>query len=110
MLNKYTNKQNYESLDNGIYQDFKNKRYVITLNFELEENEDSQYPLEDILEKYFVNTTSHLVVEGRHLEVEIEDSNDQNFESLDVIKEVASLVGKQVYNKEEDGYIKLVIE
>ncbi|WP_086443700.1 hypothetical protein [Candidatus Enterococcus lemimoniae] len=110
ILDKYRNKQNYEELENGIYKDLKNKRYVITLRFEIENNENSQYPLEDILDKYYVNCTSHIVEDGNYLEVELEDGNDDNFESFDTIKEIASLEGKRVYNKEDDGYIKLVIE
>lgn len=110
ILDKYQNKKNYEELENGIYKDLKNKRYVITLRFELENNENSQYPLEDILDKYYVNCTSHIDEDGNCMEVEIEDGNDDNFESLDTIKEIASLVGKKIYNKEEDGYMKLVIE
>ncbi|MTD38620.1 hypothetical protein GIX45_08260 [Erwinia sp. CPCC 100877] len=110
ILDKYRNQQNYEELENGIYKDLKNKRYVITLRFEIENNENSQYPLEDILDKYYVNCTSHIVEDDNCLEVEIEDGNDDNFESLDTIKEIASLVGKKIYNKEEDGYIKLIIE
>lgn len=110
ILDKYQNKKNYEELENGIYKDLKNKRYVITLRFELEKNENSQYPLEDILDKYYVNCTSYIVEDGNCMEVEIEDGNDDNFESLDTIKEIASLVGKKIYNKEEDGYMKLVVE
>ncbi|WP_269092876.1 hypothetical protein [Enterococcus sp. BWR-S5] len=44
------------------------------------------------------------------MEVEIEDGNDSSFESLETIKEIASLAGKHIYNKEDQGYIKLFIE
>ncbi|MBL1227103.1 hypothetical protein [Enterococcus sp. BWR-S5] len=65
ILDRYQDKQNYEEIGNGIFKDLKNKRYVITLKFELEADEDSQYPLEDILDKYYVNCTSHIVEDGK---------------------------------------------
>lgn len=110
ILDKYQDKQNYEEIGNGLFKDLINKRYVITLKFELETDEDSQYPLEDILDKYYVNCTSHIVEDGKNMEVEIEDGNDSSYESLETMREIASLVGKRVYNKEDKGYIKLFIE
>jgi len=119
-LEKYRDSGKYQSEGNGIYKDLENKRYVITLRFELEKGDDSrqaddfQYPLEDILDKYYVNCTEHIVEEEidgvEFLEVEIEDGNDEDFESLDVIKKIADLVGKRVYNKIVDGYLELTIE
>ncbi|MBP2097997.1 hypothetical protein [Enterococcus rivorum] len=108
-LEKYSSKKLYEEVENGIYKDLKNKRYVTTLRFELEENENFQYPLEDILDKFYVNCTEHMVEEGNEVEVELEDGNDDNFESLDTIKEIVALVGKRVFNEKQNGVLKLVI-
>ncbi|KAF1299350.1 hypothetical protein BAU15_01510 [Enterococcus sp. JM4C] len=110
ILDKYQDEQDYEALENGIYKDLKNNRYVITLSFELEANENSQYPLEDILDRYYLNCTSHVVEEDNCMEVEIEDGNDDNFESLDTIEAIASLVGKRVYAEDDGGEVELVIE
>ena len=111
---KYQDIKRYQNVENGIFKDLKNKRYVITLRFELEENDNSQYPLEDILDRYLVNCTDHIVENEENgvnmLEVEIEDGNDKNYTSLNDIKQIASLVGKRVYNKEVDGRIELLIE
>ena len=42
--------------------------------------------------------------------VEIEDGNDDNFDSLKTIQEIAGLMGKRVYNQEEGEYLILKIE
>ena len=114
ILSKYQDARKYQSIGDGVYQDLENKRYVISLRFELEEGDSTQYPLEDVLDKYYVNCTDHIVEREenskRILEVEIEDGNDENYESLDTIKEIASFVGKRIYNKKVDGYIELMIE
>lgn len=114
VLSKYQDTHKYQDLGNGIYKDLENKRFVITLRFELEQNDDSQYPLEDILDKYYVNCTSHIVHEEIKgvsiLETEIEDGNDNNFESLATIQKIASLVGKRIYLKEDGQYLRLTIE
>lgn len=76
---------------------------------ELEEGEDSQYPLEDLLDKYFVHVAEFL------------DSDDENKPKyifggeLDDIQKLKSLPGKRVYNEvfvDEEGRerVKLVIE
>ena len=68
----------------------------------------SQYPLEDILDEYFVYCYD---------EYEEENSSDKEnsyveFASEDVedIRNVLKLIGKHVYNKEEGEYVKLIIE
>ncbi|MFD2388046.1 hypothetical protein [Enterococcus rivorum] len=50
-----------------------------------------------------------MVEEGNEVEVELEDGNDDNFESLDTIKEIVALVGKRVFNEKQNGVLKLVI-
>ena len=112
VLDKYHNNLKYQNLGNDIFKDLENKRYVVTLRFELEENEDSQYPLEDILDKYLVNCTNHIFMDENAgiLEVEIEDGNDEDFESLKTIEQVITLIGKRVYNKEDGENVTLVIE
>jgi hypothetical protein len=114
-LEKYKNTKKFQSEGNGIFKDLENKRFVITLRFELEDGEDTQYPLGDILDKYYVNCTDHIEEDDdngtTYLEVEIEDGNDDDFSSLDTIKKIADLVGKRVYNRKSDsGGIALVIE
>ena len=74
----------------------------------MENSEDTQYPLEDILDKYLVNCTD--VMEEKEEDdkrifiFEIEGDDEEN------IKAIAGLVGKRVYNYEDGDYIKLGIE
>ena len=82
--------------------------YCVTLYAELEDDEDTQYPLEDVLDKYYVNCTE--VIEekeeaGKHIFIfEIEGEDE------DSIRTIAGFVGKRVYNYQEGDYIKLGIE
>lgn len=118
-LDKYSNSERYTLQEGFIYKDatggvggqiglLDQPVYCVTLYTELEEDEDTQYPLEDILDEYGVNGTE--VMEER----EEDGKRIYIFEvegvRLDVIKQVADLVGKRVYNYEEGEYIKLGIE
>lgn len=82
--------------------------YCVTLYAELEDGEDTQYPLEDILDEYYVNCTEVMEEKeeaGKRIyifEIEGEDEN--------AIKTITNFVGKRVYNYEDGGYIKLGIE
>lgn len=118
-LSKYRNEKKYEHCDGNIYKDKTGgiagsiggvitPVYCVTLRTELEDDEDTQYPLEDILDKYCVNCTDVMneMVEGnkRIFVFEIEGEN------IDDIKAIANLVGKRVYNKEDGDTITLAIE
>lgn len=82
--------------------------YCVTLYAEPEDNEDTQYPLEDILDQYYVNCTEVMEEKeenGKRIfifEIEGEDA--------EAILTIADFVGKRVFNYEENGYIKLGIE
>ena len=91
--------------------------YVTSIVFEpepeLDENEPfdplvSQYPLDDILDKYRTycfdgyeaeNASDH---ENSYVEFASEDVED--------IRNLLEIIGKHVYNREEGNYIKLIIE
>ncbi len=68
----------------------------------------SQYPLEDILDKFLCSVGDEYTKEN------LEDSVNSYVEfcSFDIekIKNILDLVGKHVYNQEVDGGIKLIIE
>lgn len=119
ILDKYSNTEKYALIEGGIYKDITGgvggsmgitdgPVYCVTLYSELEENEDTRYPLEDILDKYYVNCTDVMeekVEDGKRIFIfEVEG------ESLESIKEIASFVGKRVFNYEEGAYIKLGVE
>lgn len=112
--------EKYTKVEEGIYKifdDWNHKDlFVTSLSFEqepeLEEGENasdiSQYPLEDILDKYLV------YISDFYEDLNKEDSKTcyQEFASsnLDDIKGLREIINKHVYNKEEDGKIKLIIE
>lgn len=118
-LNKYSDCERYTQLNGFIYKDAtggvggklgttSTPVYCLTLYAELEDGEDIQYPLEDILNKYYVNCTEVMEEKeeaGKHIYIfEIESENEEN------IKIIASFVGKRVYNYKDGNYIKLGIE
>lgn len=111
----------YTELEDGIYEVHeKEKLYVTSLSFEQEpeygEGENagsiSQYPLEDILDKFYCHVTDFYEM----LNLETSSTCYLEFGSSDVndIKNLRSIIGKHVYNKEneQDGkaYVDLVIE
>lgn len=112
------NKENYEKIEEGIYKlkSKVNDLYVTSLKFiqepELGEGENasyiSQYPLEDILDKFSVH------VQDFYDELNKETSQIcyQEFGSpyLENIQKLRSIIGKHVYNKVVDKYVKLIIE
>lgn len=112
------NKENYEKIEEGIYKlkSKLNDLYVTSLTFiqepELGEGENasyiSQYPLEDILDKFSVH------VQDFYDELNKETSQVcyQEFGSpyLENIQKLRSIIGKHVYNKVVDKYVKLIIE
>lgn len=121
LLDKYKNEDRYSLIENFIYKDetggvggkmglIHNPVYCITLYCELEDGEieDMQYPLEDILDEYYVNCTEVYDVKeigGKCIfvfEVEGED--------LFNLKKLFDLVGKRIFNYEVDDSIELRIE
>ena len=118
-LDKYNDSERYTQVEGFIYQDatggvggkmgiISGPVYCVTLYAELEGDEDTQYPLEDILDKYYVNCTEVMEEReeaGKHIYIfEIEG------EDKEAIKTIADFVGRRVYNYEDGGYIKLGIE
>lgn len=103
----------YESVDPYIYRNTEKNTYVNALSFELEDNEDSQYPLEDLLDRFNLYVSDFIdpkaFGESNYLSAEFAGDLDN---ILDFLK---SVVGKRVYNTDvegEDGqtYVKLSIE
>ncbi len=114
---KYENSEQFKLIENGIYQDLKDSddtKYRMTISYDLEPENDTnnQYPLEDILDKYYLHVSDFLESEN--------DSDPNNFKlelagELGDLKNSQNIIGKKVYNKEfksDDGQIrvKLIIE
>ena len=118
----YRKIENVGTDDDIVFEDLhdpneKDVIYVTSIVFEpepeLEENEPSdtyvsQYPLEDILDKFFVYCEDMY---------EKENENDKNHsyvefasEKIEEIRNLLSIIGKHVYNKLEGEYVYLKIE
>ena len=103
----------YKQIEEGIYgyvgDESGSKGYKMPVAMELEEGEDSQYPLEDILDKYLIQVEDFL-----------ESNNPRTLRyvlggDLYSLQEVKSLFGKRIYNQDyedESGQtsVRLVIE
>lgn len=125
---------NYEEVESNIYKTYESNQesdnslslaeisasnviYVTSLMFEQEKeygenvsesSEISQYPLEDVLDKFFCAVEDFYEKENQQ-----DDKNSYiEFSSPDIddIRNLLSIVGKHVYNKEEGEYVELVIE
>lgn len=111
-LDEYSDSSNYEKIEDGIYRDIKdneNTNFRIALLFELEDGDSEQYPLEDILDKYYLYVSKFIDFENHQI-LKVELAGE-----LTDIREVKSIIGKKIYNKaitENDGktYINLIIE
>jgi hypothetical protein len=119
-LDKYDDCARYTQYDGFIYRDVtggvgarmgitSEPVYCVTLYAELEDDElDTQYPLEDLLDEYLVHCAE--VAEEK------EEAGKRIFifeiegDDVDSIKSIAGLVGKRVYNYEEGNFVSLVIE
>lgn len=113
VLDKYNDREKYLSVDDVIFENLGGETYCLALYCELEENEDAQYPLEDILDEYYLNCTDYIDEQEsdgkRILCVEIEGSLDKE-SNLENVKKVSELIGKRVFNYSDGGAIRLGIE
>ena len=109
---KYENSEQFKLIENGIYQDLKdndNTKFRMTISYDLEPENDTnnQYPLEDILDKYYLYVSDFLESEN--------NSDPNNFKlelagELEDLKNSQKIIGKKVYNQEfksEDGQIRV---
>ena len=114
VLEKYQDSTQFEKIDERIYKQRSNGSYRIALACELEDGESAQYPLEDLLDKYYVNCTDYFeetqINDLRTLSFELEGSLDVEDEDHANIIAVSKIIGKRVYNEEKEGLIRLIIE
>ncbi len=116
------NSNEYELIEEGIYK--KDDYYLTSLTFECEDSDGDegeeaspqhipQYPLEDILDKFWVHVNDFYV----ELNKNSEKTCYQEFAGSDIenIRKLRTIIGKRVYLKlenldDEDSYVELVIE
>lgn len=116
---KYQN-SNYAKVEDGIYKsqdDYGKMHYYVAITFEqepeFEEGESSadisQYPLEDILDKFCVYVSDFFddLNTGEN-NICYQEFCGSDLKSVQNLKN--SIVGKHVYNKVEGDYVTLKIE
>lgn len=115
---KYDDEKNYKKIEDGIYKYRDNDEiiYVSSISFEQEANyeegenadEISQYPLEDILDKFYC------YISDFYKDINTSDSKICYLEfaatDIDSIKSLRSIIGKHVYSKANEDSVELVIE
>ena len=113
---KYENSEQFKLIENGIYQDLSDAddaKYRMTISYELESDDsNNQYPLEDVLDKYYLHVSDFLESENK------EESNKFKLElggELEDIKKSLEIIGKKIFNrdyKDENGQVRvdLIIE
>ncbi|AUP81708.1 hypothetical protein C1H87_20245 [Flavivirga eckloniae] len=112
---KYENTNLYEVVENGIYKDLTDEddaKYRMTISYELESDENNnQYPLEDVLDKYYLHVSDFLESENNS------ESNEFKLElggDLDDIKKSKEIIGKRIFNRDflDEGQVrvKLMVE
>ena len=112
---KYENSDEYKLVESGIYQDLKDEddaKYRMTISYELEpENTtNNQYPLEDILDKYYLYVSDFLEFENNA------EPNSYKLElggELNDIKKSQEIIGKKVFNqeyKDVDGQVRVILK
>jgi hypothetical protein len=122
-LEKYADANRFEKISEGIYKaldayndDLVEKGHYVTafsftLEEELGETEDRQYPLEDLLDKFLAHVSEFIQDEPDNPVMKLELCTQ---DWLAEMQELIKIRGKRVYNKEviENGetYLELVIE
>lgn len=112
-LDTFNNTSHYQLIEESIYNDLKSEdgfaTHRMAMSMELEEGEDTQYPLEDILDKYRVHVEEFLDADNDIMCRYVMGGDLENLQAL------KSIIGKRVYNEEfmdENGKtrVKLIIE
>lgn len=98
----------YKVVETGIYQATGDASHRLAMSMELEGEEDGQYPLEDLLDKYFIHVEEFLSTDEARPQYIFGGD-------LDGLQQMKALVGKRAYYQEFDAgggdmRLKLVIE
>lgn len=109
-LDKYNDSSKYKMIERGIYKllnDSDDTCYRMSLSMELENGESMQYPLEDILDKYFLYISEF--IQNNSLLLNIEFAGE-----LEDITNLKQIIGKRVFNEcyidNGNVYYNLIIE
>jgi tetratricopeptide (TPR) repeat protein len=112
-LDKYKDNPRYQLISGTIFKDLEEDHCVFAVSYELEGSGDSQYPLEDVLDEFYLHVSDFINEESLYT------SKIKTIELGGAIENIqtaiATIIGKSIYNAEYSGdegktYIKLVIE
>lgn len=115
-LDEYVKSGLYNYIEDNIYQKIENGKHYITLYCILENDENDQYPLEDLLDEYHIIYTNYFIntydEQGNNVLIfEIESAlNENKLQDFAIIKKVRALVGKSVNLKNIDNCYKLIVQ
>lgn len=110
-FDKFNNDPNYSNIEENIYKS--QDDYSFGIHYELEEGEDSQYPLEDILDKFYLYVSDFKDEDS--FAVSRNPTIELSGELEDIKAATDAIIGKRVYNQEyidPEGVtrVKLIIE
>lgn len=112
LLDKYKDNPDYELTEGNIYRDPEEDHYVFAISYELEGEEDSQYPLEDILDKFYLHVSDFIDEDSYYISRNV--TLELAGELEDVKTAIKSIIGKHVYNEgyDDEGVtkVRMVIE
>ena len=112
-LAKY-NSTDFEECGNFVFKDLRNGSCRTAMMLELEEGEDTQYPLQNLLEKYSLSISDYFEVNEENgvftLSIEFEGNLCSTEDNLLNIRKLLGIAGKRVYGrKDENCGFELVI-
>lgn len=112
ILEKYQDINNYQMIENNgifIYMNKHNEKYYTAFSCELENDETVNYPLDDILDKYYLNCVS-IELHYPNFIFEVEYSNGNGLVNLEGLKKVQEINNKSVFLEKLDDKFRLRIK
>lgn len=87
----------YEKTDTeNIYKKLEDGYFVAAIEYVLESDEDTQYPMEDVLDKLLVHIEAFKVATPTHPQGQVDVFSSSDLDRL--VKMTNEIVGKRVYN------------
>lgn len=112
VLEKYATEQ-YLEIAFSVFKSKSANNYCFTFEAEFEENEE-QYPLEDLLSQYSLNCTDHYVtdhiIDGKKKSIiEVETLSDKKNDLINILN-FSTIIGRTVENVVFGGSVLLVLK
>ena len=97
----------FEECGNFVFKDLRNGSCRTAMMLELEEGEDTQYPLQNLLEKYNVSISDYFEVNEENgvftLSIEFEGNLCSSEDNLLNIQNLLEIAGKRVYSRKDSN-------